>query len=239
MEHAYTEADIIRFVRGEMAEDEHNRLELAMQSNESLSAEVENIRHTLSILDQQGAFVLKERFKKLERKKAYKKWIYVILVLMSLFLSGYWVKKVLVKEKMMDSKAIYAQYFEPYRSPVVTRSQEGTQSIMQSATKAYQQKDYNLAFDLFLGACSEVNQESCFYASLSAIYAYDNRYPEAKNNIGKHSPYLSIILWNEALLFLKNSDNKKAKATLKELVKRGDYKKDESLKILKNLELTE
>ncbi len=236
MNHPYTEADLIRFIRGEMTEDENKRLDSAMQTNESLSEEVESMKRALTALDRQGEAILKERFKKLERKKSYKKWMYLILILLSIMVIGLLVKKSLVQEKLIGPEAIYAKYFEPYRPPVTIRSDADAQAVMKAAADFYGKKDYDQAFEQFNNTCSEVNQEACFYAVLSALYVGNKNYQKAKNNIGKQSPYLSIILWNEALQFLKSADHQKAIKTFEELVERGDYKKSESLEILMQLE---
>ncbi len=239
MNHSFADEDIIRFIRGEMSEVELKAFEKELVSNRILVDEVRNVRLAISVIDRKGEQLLKKRFEKLERRNTIKKGVYILLTVITVLVLGLVLKKGITKEKKVDPKAIYAEHFQKYRSPVTIRNADSPQSDMSAAIKAYGDEKYDEAFDLFNTDCSEINQEACFYAILSAIYDGKIDFRGSKNTLMENSPYAAIVMWNEALFYLKQNNKNEAIKLFKELSEMGTYKKIESLAILKRLRLLE
>jgi len=235
MNHPFSEDDIIRFIRGELTEEERTAFDVELNSNQSLVDEVKSVGLSLSAIDAGGEQLLRERFKTLEKKNAIKKWTYALLLAIAVVAIGLALKKGFTKEDVPEMKAIYAKNFQKYRPPVTIRNEDDQKSNMSAAIESYNASDYQKAFSLFDAECGDSNQEACFYAVLSALYSGDANYQEAKNNITEDSPYSAILLWYEALFYLNRNNKKETVKYLEKLSEAGNYKKDEVSEILKLL----
>ncbi len=238
MNHPYTEEEIIRFIRGELVGEELNAFEKEMNSNKFLENEVSDIRLSLSAIDADGKQLLVQRFRNLERRNVIKKWVTILLAIISLLIIVFAIKYQFFKSEPIEMKVLYADNFEKYRPPVSMRNDENLKADWSSAVNAYVADDYEKAFSLFNAYCSLDNQEACFYAVLSALYGKENNYQTTKKVLKEDSPYLSILLWNEALHFLNRDMKNEAIVIFEELIKREDYKKNEALEILGQLRKT-
>jgi len=235
MNHPFVEEDIIRFIRNELTGEERNVFDKELNSNQSLVDEVRRVKLSISAIDIGGEQLLKQRFKKLEKRNAVKKWIYILLVAISLIAIGLIIKKGISKEKPLEMKVIYANNYQKYRPPVSIRNGENPSFDKSAAIEAYNIPEYEKAFRLFNAECSESNQEACFYAVLSALYDGDINYQRAKNNLVENPPYSAIVLWYEALFYLHENNKDEAIGNLEKLSELGIYKMDESLEILEKL----
>jgi len=235
MNHPYTEADIMRFVRGGLTEQERKEFEMELTSNQALVDEVERIRLALLAIERKGEDALKSRFEKLERWNVLRRRLAIIFILLAIVVIGFVIKNAMSNKKPLDMQTIYADNIEKYRPPVTIRNNEKPIADLTDAIEAYNDQNYDQAFELFSVNCNETNQEACFYSVLSAIYHGDIDYRSAKNELRDESPYLSIILWYEGLYYLNKNDKNEAVQYFEELLQKGDYKKTESSEILKQL----
>ena len=239
MKHSYDEEDIIRFIRGKMSDEEADSFKKKISADASLATEVNDMKAAMAAIDQKGEEELKQRFKKLEKRNAMKKWIYILIAVISVLVLGFLIKKNSAKVSGQEEKEmqeIYANNFEKYRSPVSVRNSESSDDEMNKAIKAYIDFNYDEAFTLFSQSCSESNREACFYASLSAIYNGKLDFEKSKKMLVEDSSYSTILMWYEGLYYVRQNKKSEAKKIFEKLSEKGNYKKDEALKIIKLLD---
>ncbi|MDF1696763.1 MAG: hypothetical protein P1U56_13060 [Saprospiraceae bacterium] len=235
MNHPYTEKDIIRYVRGMMDVNETTAFEEKVKTNDLLNREVEEMKVTIQLIDQNGEQELRHRFEKLEQGLTLKKWFKWALLFAALIAVGIVIKNVLNDNKSNIPKEIYAQHFEKYRAPIVVRNSENIELEQDEAIDAYRKNQFTIAFEKFTLLCSETNKEACFYAHLSAIYENKTVPEQVRNQISDNKAYVAILLWHEALMNIKLGNTSESIRLLNSLIENGNYKTKEANSILVQL----
>jgi lipopolysaccharide biosynthesis regulator YciM len=140
-----------------------------------------------------------------------------VLILSALFIwqSNYSGKK--------TGEVLYAKYYKPYPAAQITRSAGSNERSLQDAFTAYEQKNYETAYNLFY-LQAERNPDSItpsFYLGICALET--NRMQKAVNLFRevsqiRQNPYRQHAQWFLALSFIKTGDSRRAVKQLEEIV---------------------
>ena len=235
MKHPYQDEDIIKYIRGQLSGDEKVSFEEEYSRNESLKAEVAEVKTALDAIQTDGIEHLHMRFKQIERKRTLQKWILFALVVIGLIVSGILIFTKEKKGAEPDTNVMYAENFEKYRSPVSIRNQNDSINMMQDGIQAYEANEYGKAGLSFGALCNAENQEACFYAALSSIYGGNMDIEEFGKYLNDDSAYRSILLWYEGLKYLDKKEIDPAITAFRTLDALGNYKQEEVRTILQQL----
>ena len=161
--------------------------------------------------------------------------------ILALIAAGLWLFQ---NNQPSTPQAIFADYFEPYRNPIFTRSGENNQeNTWKTATEAYASGDYAKAIDAFresLNYEETITYLANFYLGLSYLSQDSPQPQEAITALDQvftsDNDYHQQALWYKALAYLNQNNKSQAILSLKELLNQGDFKRLEAENILNSLE---
>jgi len=132
----------------------------------------------------------------------------------------------------------FENFYQPYETDLITRSNEKIQSDLKYAYVSYQNKDYKTSFELLKnqGSSIECNCTAMFYFGLSALEL--NKFTEAETSLQKvstnsNSYYSLHANWYLSMLYLKYNQSKEAKNYLEQLVNSNNFYTRKAKKILR------
>ncbi len=134
---------------------------------------------------------------------------------------------------------LYATYFEKYPNTEysITRGDSEDTSIKRKAFEAYEAEDFDNAIQFFRQM--DITAEAYIPFYLAQAYMGAEDWEEAEDLLRPisdgNSEYASEALWYLALVELRQDEESLAGKTLKQLIARGDYKKNEAVDLLEQL----
>ncbi len=134
---------------------------------------------------------------------------------------------------------LYATYFEKYPNTeyTITRGDASDGSLKRKAFEAYEAEDYENAILFFRQMDATDETYVPFYLAQAYMGAED--WDEAEDLLNplsrENSKYASEAMWYLALVELRQDEEAIAAETLKTLIARGDYKKNEAVDLLAQL----
>lgn len=133
---------------------------------------------------------------------------------------------------------LYAQYFEVYPAPAVTRSTDYNEATVAEFNELYNSKNYVEAANLLQqGNPFHNREERAFYYAMCVINYSDRLKTEAMDSLNTvielRGPYSGAAQWHAALYAVRFSDYTRAKPYLMKLVELDDYKAAQARKLLR------
>jgi len=166
----------------------------------------------------------------------YKKLLVAASILLIIAIGGI----TLLNPFAVDTNALYADNFEPYKNvvtPIVRGENDDNEEVI--AFTSYEDKDYELATDQF-GKLYETTKRPYFLLYQANSLLASNKVNDAIPLLEKHialNDELSVRgKWYLSLAYLKEDRKKEAILLLKEIVAQGNFKKGTAEELLKKLD---
>ncbi|WP_436517212.1 CDC27 family protein [Ekhidna sp. To15] len=206
------------YITNELSPKEKADFEADMDNDAELREAVEKEHMMMKGI----AFAERDRLKNmLQKDSARSKYWYVAAALIPLLIISYF-----FFSDSSSPQSIYTDYYEPYGVYEFgeVRGGDVSNDLEREAFSAYQNGEYNEAYDLMLQLQSENNQAGYnLYAGICLIEL--GKYKEALdelNQISESSKYFKISLWYRALIHIKLGQINNAKEILSIVTSQDD-----------------
>ncbi len=238
------EQRIDSYLSNRMAEKEKLDFEKEMTSETSLQKEVQLQKAAYLAIEKHGDAEIRERVHHWENPASptllkrywWRLALPIVIVYAAIFLYNAFSKPHLEED-------LFEEYFETvvYRS--TTSYPAETFPNWNNGTKAYKQGDYETATSFYeehLRRQTET-QEALFYTGMAFLSQDPPNLKKAQFYLGqvtgKQNPYTNTAKWNLALAYLKEGRIVRTKKLLRELLAKGNYRKDDVKELLERLSL--
>lgn len=232
------EQKIDRYLSGQMSIIESNQFKEDMANDTALQEEVQLQQLALISLQMQGEARIKSMLQKHESQKASifslpRLWV-LIAVIIGCLIWFYYSQK----PEVPNEDFIMAQYFKPYKSPIVLRGRE-QQSEWTRGAQAYASSNYEMATRAFSSIESDTVAPLYlvkFYWAISLMASETKDSSKAIQILsevaqGQHD-YVQQARWYLALASLQDGDREEGIKLLKEIIELRQFNHVEAKELL-------
>ena len=237
-----SEQKIDRYLTKQMSSDESIAFEQAMELDAALRKDVALQRLAMDSVMEEGEMGLKHILQKHEIETYSKNPYYRILIVLAVMLLGFAAYYFYQRSTTPPIEIQVADYFVPYKSPVVLRSNTASTTAWSRGAEAYANGEYEVASQEFEAAETEQSAPLYLIKYYRALSLLASKSGSADLSVvllsevaqGSHD-YVQQANWYLALAYVKADRQKEAKLLLSEIVKRRNYMHKEAGEILKKL----
>lgn len=246
MEDQERQEQIERFLSDDLSQEERAAFEARLASDEQLAEELALQQLAHATVAEAGRISLRKHLNVLENewqqkqkiphlRKLSRRWLPLAAIILALVVALLW----LFRPTTTKPQQLFAETFEPYRSPTPERGLEN-QTIWADASTAYSKASYELSARLF-GESLQTNEDipdylAHFYQAISLLAQHPPKATAAIQSLdivlSSDNDFQQQAQWYKTLALLQLGDTQAAAAMLKNISTPGHYKATEAKKLL-------
>ncbi len=237
---------IDKFIRGTLTQDEKTQFDELHESDLSFKEEVAILTDLAVISGVEDREQLRQHINDFESKITSKetkviplflnkKWLIAASIVLIAVIGGI----TLLNPPAIDTTALYAANFEPYKNvvtPIIRGETDENEEV--TAFTLYEAKEYTKAADQFGHLFTTTKKPYLLLYQANALLAVDQS-KEAITILEQHIELNDQLVersrWYLALAYLKENRKEEATFILNEIVRRGAFKQSDAKKLLEKL----
>ncbi len=240
-DNTYTFELIERYLAKDLSEEELSSFEKRLKTDESFSQEVDNQRLTHKATDIYAQLQTKEKVKEsfdaVQQSEKYNRQtlLRIAAAILVLIIAGigFFAPRNYSNQSLADSN------FETFPDRITTMGAASDDQIA-AAMKAYNEKDFEKAIELFSGLPQNLPQNELISLYTAIAMMETNQFESAKSIfqqlIDAESAQSDVAQWYLALTFLKSNDTENAKSLLHQIVTQNGFQSKNASQLLKKLD---
>ena len=232
---------IERYLANELSQAELKSFEDRLKSDKNLAQKVENQKLTHKAADIYAQLKTKEKVKKQfdlvakSRNNNRRNMLRIAAAILVLIIAGV----ALFVPANYSNQALADENFEAYPDRITTMGSSSDEQLA-TAMKAYNEKDFEKAIDLFSDLPEGITQKDLVQLYLGISMMETNQLENAKTKfqqlIDASSPQADAAEWYLALAFLQNNEIENAKSSLKQIVAQNGFQSKNAAQLLEKLD---